>query len=71
MKGMDSFQLMSNNRTRFNRQKLKHSKFHTYTGRTSLLLVTEHWNGLTRKVVESTSLKIFKTQLDDYLCYLL
>ena len=30
--------------------------------------VTEHWDRLPRKVVESPSLEIFKTHLDTYLC---
>lgn len=62
---------MSNSRTRCNTQKLKHSKFLTNTRKNFFTVSEEHWNGLTRKVVESTSLRIFKTQLDDYLCYLL
>lgn len=33
--------------------------------------VTEHWNSLSREVVESPSLEIFQTWLDVILCYLL
>ena len=33
--------------------------------------VTEHWHRLPREVVESPSMKIFKTHLDAYLCDLL
>jgi len=34
-------------------------------------MVTEHWNRLPREVVDSLSLKIFRTCLDAYLCSLL
>jgi len=33
--------------------------------------VTEHWNRLRRVVVESPSLEMFKTHLDNVLCNLL
>ena len=35
------------------------------------LRVTEHWNRLPRKAVDSPSVKIFKTRLDKVLCSLL
>ncbi|KFV84740.1 hypothetical protein N308_02805, partial [Struthio camelus australis] len=48
-----------------NEQKLKYRKFqfnirkHFFTVR-----VVEHWNRLSREIVESLSLEMFKTQMD-------
>ena len=47
---------------------MEHGKFHTNMWKNFLMVrVTEHWNRLPRKVVESPSLEIFKTRLDAYL----
>ena len=59
------------NRTRGKDHKLKHRKFHTNVRKNFFAVrVMEHWHRLPREVVDS-SLEIFKTFLDAYLCSLL
>jgi len=64
--------VVPSNRTRGNRHKLKLRKFQLNIRKNfSALRVTEPWNRLPREVVESPSLEIFKTGLDEVLCNLL
>lgn len=56
MKKATLFSVVPKDRTRDNRQKLKHRK-HS-------VRVTKHWHKLPREVVESPSLELFKSHLD-------
>jgi len=70
--GAKLFSVVPSDRTRGNRHKVKHRKFQlNMTKNFSTLRVMEHWNRLPREVVESPSLEIFKTLLDEILCSLL
>jgi len=64
--------VVCSDRTRDNGDKLEHKKFHKKTRNIFFTVrVTEHWNRLPREGVESPSLQILKTHLDDFMCDML
>jgi len=62
--------VVPSDRTRGDGHKQKHRRFHLDMRKNFTLRLTEYWNRLPRGVVESPSLGILKTRLDEVLCSL-
>ena len=69
--GAGLFSVVPSNKTRGSGHKLKHKKFHLNMKNFFTVRVTEHWSRLPREAVDSPSLEIFQTHLDEVLCSLL
>jgi len=69
--GARLFSVVPSDRARGNGHQQKHGKFRLNMRKNFTLRVTEQWNRLPREVVESCSLEILKTCLEEVLCSLL
>jgi len=70
--GAKLYIVVHSDKTKSNRHKLEHRKFHTNMRKNLFTVrVTGHWYRLPREVVESPFLKILRTCLDSFLCNLL